>query len=275
MNKTEYVTKAFNRLKNEAAKNLPGILTGFGVVGSITAAVLVGKATPKALTLIEEEKKRQNELLLEEAKKKNMSEYAQISNLKPLDVVKVTWKCYLPAVIAEAVSISCIIGANSVNARRNAVLAAAYNMAENALTDFKKAAVETVGTKKIEAIETKVAEEQVKKNPVNNNEVIITGKGEHLCMESLTGRYFKSDIEKIRQAENTINKELIGTNYVSLNEVWYELGLPYTDLGEELGFNVDKEMLSFEFSSVLAEDGTPCLVVGYKYKPIYDYRTFG
>ncbi|MFR8351429.1 MAG: DUF6353 family protein [Blautia obeum] len=41
-----------------------------------------------------------------------------------------------------------------------------------------------------------VAKDKVEKNPVVTREVIITEKGNTLCYDAISGRYFKSDIEK-------------------------------------------------------------------------------
>ena len=119
-------------------KHSPEILTGIGIAGMITAAIMAVKATPKALILIEAEKERQNEALLNEADENGWDNCAQITTLKPLDTVKATWKCYIPAVITGAMSVACLIGASSVNARRNAALATAYTLSESALKEYQE-----------------------------------------------------------------------------------------------------------------------------------------
>ena len=45
----------------------PEILTGIGVAGFVTTTVLAVKATPKALMLIEEEKRKQNRKIMDDA----------------------------------------------------------------------------------------------------------------------------------------------------------------------------------------------------------------
>lgn len=51
----------------------------------------------------------------------------------------------------------------------------------------------------------------------------------------------------------------------------YEIALPETKLGDELGWHVDNGLVDLRFSSQLAEDGTPCLVIDYQIAPKYDY----
>jgi len=46
-----------------------------------------------------------------------------------------------------------------------------------------------------------------------------------------------------------------------------------TAIGDDLGWNIDDGLIDLEFSSQLAEDETPCLVIGYRVAPRYDFRT--
>ena len=62
--------------------------------------------------------------------------------------------------------------------------------------------------------------------------------------------------------------------YVSLNDFYYEIGLPSIKLGDDIGWNIDNGYIDLHFSSQLAEDGRPCLVIDYLYGPRYDYRNF-
>lgn len=63
------LTKVFNSMKIATVKHSPEILMGIGITGMVTTTVMAVRATPKALVLIENEKRRLNRELLEEAKK--------------------------------------------------------------------------------------------------------------------------------------------------------------------------------------------------------------
>lgn len=268
------LVKTMKVIQKAATKHSPEILTGIGIAGMIMTTVMAVKVTPKAVKLLDEEKNRKNDELLKEAKSNGQENCRQISKLEPLDVVKTSWKLYVPAVITGSVSIACLIGSNSVSARRSAVLATACSLSEAALSDYKEKVVETVGEKKEQLIRDKVAKSKIEKNPVSNKEVIITEKGDTLCYDAISGRYFKSDIEKIRKAENELNRSLTSDMYISLNEFYYELGLKPTRLGDDLGWNIDDGLIDVSFSSQLADDGTPCLVIDYCVAPRYDYKDF-
>jgi hypothetical protein len=59
--------------------------------------------------------------------------------------------------------------------------------------------------------------------------------------------------------------------YISLNEFYCEIGLSPVKMGDDLGWNIDTGYIDIEFSSQLAEDETPCLVINYKVAPRYDF----
>lgn len=251
------ISKFFKNLSTWSVKHSPEILTGLGIVGMATTTVMAVKATPKALKLIE-------------AKKNQL----ETETLTIADTVKTTWKCYIPAAVTGVTSIACLVGASSVNARRNAALATAYNISKMALTEYKDAVVETVGEKKEQAVRDVVAKKKVEKDPVQNTEVIITDKGTTLCYDGVFGRYFRSDIDTIKRAINSINRDIISDMYVSLNEFYDEIGLEHVDIGDELGWNIDDGQIDVYYSSQLAADGTPCLVITFNVAPKYNFYKF-
>lgn len=242
------------------AKHSPEILTGIGIAGMITSGILAVRATPKALLIIEA---KHTELGLEHDEK-----------LPPAEAIKATWKCYIPAAVTSLMSIICLVGASSVSARRTAALATAYKLSETALAEYQEKVIEEVGEKKERVIRDKIAEECVKKDPVSNHDVIITGKGTTLCYDGTFGRYFRSDIDSIKKAINKVNRSVVTDMYVSLNDFYDEIGLSPTKIGDDLGWNLDDGEIDVDFSSQLAEDGTPCLVIRYTVAPKYDFSNF-
>ena len=255
-------------------KHSPGILTGIGIAGMITTTILASKATPKAIMLMEDEIERRNMVLARETEKNGQENFTPIEKLNAFDVIKVTWKCYIPAVVTGVTSIACLIGANSVNARRNAALATAYTLSDSAMREYREKVIETIGEKKEKDVKDAIAKDKIEKNPASNNEVIITEKGNTLCYDGIFGRYFKSDMDTIKRAINTINRDIVSQMYVSLNEFYNEIGLSPVDIGYDLGWNIDDGQIDIDFSSQLAQDGTPCLVIGYNVAPKYNYSKF-
>lgn len=263
------LTKFVKNTRTMLVKHSPEILTGIGVAGMVTSTILAVKATPKAMQLIEQEREYR-----EIDRQNGIDECFAPQEISAVDMVKLCWKCYIPATVTGIASIACIIGASSVNARRNAALATAYKLSETALSEYREKVVETIGDKKERLVRDAVAKEKIDKDPVSKNEVIITEKGNTLCYDGISGRYFKSDIDLIKKAVNELNRQMLVDGYVSLNEFYDELGLDHIRLGYDLGWKIDNGLIEIDFSSQLAEDGTPCIVVNYSIAPEYGYSSF-
>lgn len=254
MNKPN-LSKIAKSIRTTISKHSPEILTGIGIAGMVTTTVMAVKATPKAIILIEERKNNDD-----------------ADKLTFIETVKTTWTCYIPAAVTGGLSIACLVGASSVNVRRNAALATAYTLSETALKEYRGKVVEVIGDKKEQAVRDAVAKDKIDQNPVTNREVIITEKGNTLCYDVTSSRYFKSDIDKLKTIENELNRQMRDDMYISLNEFYYEIGLNSTSIGDDLGWNIDNGYIDLNFSSQLADDGTPCLVVDYQVAPRYNYR---
>lgn len=249
------LAKFLTDAKKTISKHSPEILTGLGIAGFITTTVMAVKATPKAMWLIEEEK-----------------DTLEKDRLTVVETVKVAWKPYIPAAITGVSSVACIIGASSVNYKRNAALATAYQVSRAALSEYKEKVVETIGEKKEKQIRDKVAKDEIEKHPASKTEVIITDNGNVLCYDPLSGRYFNSSIEYIRKVVNDLNFRMIGGEmYISLNEFYNEIGLSDIKRGDDIGWNISRGQIEVSFSSQLSDDGKPCIVIDYMVDPREDF----
>lgn len=97
-----------------AKRHSPEILVGLGIAGAASSVIFAIKATPKAMILLEE--KRQD---------------LGVEKLEAKEIIKTAAPVYIPTAVSFGVSVACIIGASSVNARRNAALTAAYTLSED------------------------------------------------------------------------------------------------------------------------------------------------
>lgn len=243
----------FGRLiKDFAVNNAPAILTGLGVAGTVSAVVLAVKATPQAVIDIHNHESEVGE-------KTTWYEKAQL-----------TWRHYVPTASVTAMTVATIIGAQTLNHRRQAALISAYALAETSLRDYRMKTQELHGEKADQQVLDSIAEDRIKENPVKNSEIIITGSGEHLCYDDLTGRYFKSDIETIRSAVNDINSKCLSETYASQNDFYRLIGLDPVAFGEEHGWRFD-HLMDVHFSSHVSSDNTPALSLMYETSPIRGY----
>ena len=260
--KKELINFATN-VKDSAAKHSPEILTGIGIAGMLTTTVLAVQATPKAMQLIEN-------------KAAEMDLDPVYEKLTVIETVKAAWKPYIPAAISGVFSIACLVGASSENAKRNAALATAYKLSETAFSEYKEKVIETIGEKKESNMKEKIGKDRVDQTPVNSKEVIITSNGNTLCLDWTSKRYFRSDVETLKKAENILNKRILDEMFISLNDFYSEVGLEETGVGDDLGWEVNRDgLIDLDFSTQMADNGEPCIVVDFRVSPRYDYSRLG
>lgn len=250
------ITQLAKRMEKFAVDNSPAILTAIGVTGTLTTAYLSGKASFKAGQIIQEE----NRILQDRGK----------TFLDNKEKVKLVWKEYIPAASTATLTVTCIIGANRIGTRRAAALATAYSVSEKAFAEYKEKVVEKIGQKKEQAIRDEIAQDRVNNQPVVQREIIIAGSGDVLCYDKFTGRYFKSDMESLRRAENDVNYQVLNSMYATLSDYYERIGLPATSASEEVGWNCDK-LLEVRYSTTLSDDGKPCIAIDFVVAPIRGY----
>lgn len=252
----EKMIRMIDTTKRFMVKHSPEILTGIGVTGMITSTVLAVKATPEALDLLDEARREKHD------------------DLTALETVKVAWKPYIPSTVIGIFSVACIVGASTVSTKRNTALATAYALSEKTLLTYRDKVVETIGEKKEKEIRTNIAQDDINNNPVSSAQVIITSKGNTLCKDSLSGRYFESDIDFIKRVENKLNKQINNRDYVSLNEFYSELGLEGIASGDRMGWNICDGLIDIDFDACITENNQACIVVEHLVPPKYDYDKF-
>ena len=251
--KKKAIVKSLEVAKTALKKYSPQILTGIGIAGMIATTITAVKATPKALQLIDEREIKENK------------------RLSTTEVIKTTWKCYVPAAVTGTLSVACLIGASSVSLKRHAALATAYTLSETALKEYQEKTIEVVVERKAQDIQDAVAKKQLEKSPLGGREVLVCKEGDVLCFDPLSGRYFKSDINILKKAMNDLNFRIRNEMQITLNEFYDEIGLRHTDIGEHLGWDIEQHQgcIDLQFSTQLADNGMPCVVVGHHSPPIY------
>lgn len=238
--------------KKAVADNSPAILTALGVTGTLTVAYLTGKASFKAA-----------EILAKETAQREVDGDPQMDTWDKVDLV---WREFIPAAGIAALTVSAIVGANHISTKRVAAFASAYSMAEKGFTQYKDKVLEKVGPKKEGEIRDEVAKQQLRDHPLSKSPIIVTGKGDHLCFDTHSGRFFQGDIEKVRGAVNDINFQVLNQDWASLSDYWSLIGLDPTKGSDDVGWTTDKK-LECHYTSDLTKEGTPCMVVTFLSQP--------
>lgn len=233
--------------KTAISQNASTILTGVGVVGVVTTAVLTGKATLKA-----------NQILAD-------PDYLD-STTK--DKMIATWPEFIPPVASGITTIAAIIAGHRLDAKKVAALAAAYGLSESRLQEYKEKVLEKIGVNKEQAVRDEIAQDRVNETPMSRE--VIIGTGNVLCFDVYSGRYFESNVEEIRQAVNTVNSYILDHQYASLSHFYDEINIPPTGMSDEVGWKSD-DLIDIGFSTVMSPDKRPCLAMDFHSRPIADY----
>lgn len=252
---TGVIVKASRQFGRSINKNSPTILTALGVGGLVSTVILAVKATPKAMEILEREKQFR------------LEEYNDDRDLEILDTISLTWETYLPTTIMGLATIACMIGSNSIHLRRNAALASLFSITETALKEYQAKVVEKIGDSKEEKIRGEIAQDHLDAKPLDSKNVLVASTGDMLCFDSLSGRYFISDVETIRRIQNDFNKRLMTEMDITLNELYDEMNLDPIEMGNLMGWTIDKGMVDIFFAAKLSKDGKPCIVIEHKNPP--------
>lgn len=256
------LVRYFKAAEKFTVDNSPLILTAIGAAGTITTAVLAGKASFKAA-----------ELLYNVHEKRDDIEYKD-GRLTTKTKVRLVWPLYIPTIGVAAITVTSIVCANRIGTRRAAAMAAAYTVSEKAFEEYRDKIVEKLGANKERQARDEVAQDRVNANPVGRTEVIVTGGGNVLCYDMYTGRYFQSDMETIKQAQNNLNHHILNNVYASLNDFYDMIGLSRTKTGDEIGWNSDK-LMEIHFSTTMSDDQKPCIAIDFSVEPVRNYfRTY-
>ena len=265
-----------NDVTQKAAKfaetNAAALLTAGGVVGTVATAVLAGRGGYKYAEILAKEKGRRA------AEENNKLEIVSDPKdlISPEDVTLDNWEkaklavpYFLPPVVVGGATIASIIMSNRVSAQKAAALAAAYGLAERNLSEYKEKVQEKLTGPKKKAIEEEISQDRVNRSEGYQNVVIVDG--EVLCFDEPTGRYFRSTMEKIKQAVNETNAEILNDRgWVNATAFYERLGMPATSWTDDMGWNTD-ELVELKFDTVTSPDGRPCIAVDFQVLPKPDY----
>lgn len=247
------LSNAVRTAKSVITANSPVLLVGTAVAGVVATGVLAAKGGYKARGIIEEAQELKGE------------------DLTTNEKVQLTWLCFATPALTGASTIAATVGVHVIHNKRNAALAGLYAVASTKLDDYKEQAEELLGPKKTQALNDAVAQKTVdREGPFENNEVRMLTDGTELCHDATTGRWFMSSVNKIESAINDMNRRVLSSGEISLNEFYDQVGLEPIPWGETFGWNVQIEP---RFGNVTSSDGRPAISVWFHPEPRKDLGT--
>lgn len=281
-----------NALVKVVTDNASTILTvaGMGAMGAST--VLAAKAAPGAKLKIDALKEERREGVVA-TQDEDGNEIVEEIKLNLIDYVKTCWIDFAPTAIALGVGVACILVARHIDAAKIVALTSAAKYAQEKLEKHQKAlnaldektrvevekAVDNVLVKEAgnvppwaDDLDGKVWEE----DPETGDIVPITDVDgvDMLCLDSLSGQYFRSNSDKIQRAVTSFTKDtmkwntgIYGVPYGTVGDFFDYLGLQTSNLFNNMGWT-DERPLDVYFTSTLTQHGDiPVLVLKYRYQP--------
>ena len=224
-------------------------LTLFGSIGVVATAITAVKATPKALQIIEEE--------------------FEDHELTTKEIVKHTWKCYIPSGIIGAATIGCIIGSTSIGYKSQASLISAYTLLERSYKEYKDKVKELFGEDGEREVRASIIKDHYKEG-----DKIEAPLGEKLVFyyDHYDG-FFERTMLEIKDAEYELNRKFVREGIVTLNDFFRLLDLPETEIGAIIGWDIDGAYTKYgyfwiEFDHILITmDDIDCYAIDTLYEP--------
>lgn len=241
-------------------KNASTILTCVGAAGVVATAIMAVKATPKALTLLEDAKEEKGE------------------ELTKWEKVNVAGPIYIPTVIAGVATIACIFSSNIMSKRQQAVLTSAYALLNSSYREYKHKVDELYGEEAGKHIREEIAKDKY------TDDVVLSDDSKELFYDFYSGRYFESTKEAVLRAQYEINRSMFVNYAVGLNEYYELLGLETRPEYEMLGWACGQieEMywhpwIEFDNEETIIDDdsdyeeGMKCTIIHMPFEPFVDY----
>lgn len=192
-------------------------------------------------------------------------EFYKGAELTTTEKLKIVWKEYIPTAFITSGTIACILGANAANKHNQAMLLSAAGLVNGyykTITDKIKQS-ESYGT--INNANRSLMQERY--DSCGN----IYGEdcdGKKLFYDCYSGRYFRSTLDDVLQAEADLNALLKSDGRAYLNDYYRYIGLPGIDCGNFIGWTeMELNMLyatswvNFLHERVILDDGLECWLI--------------
>lgn len=246
-----------NQTRNYVKKNAPTILTFLGIVGVVATSVSTVKSYKKYEELSQEVENDKGE------------------KLNTVEKIKIAIPSYAPTIFIGATTISCIIGSNALNKKKQAALSSAYMILDTTYKEYRSKIRDIYGVDVDEKIEHEIVKDKCEVTSEHRE------SDKRLFFEPVSQKYFESTIADIQKAEYLLNRKLVSTDYARINDFLKYLGLEQTDIGDVIGWSTFAThdlygcgWIDFKHEKVELEDGLECYIIRYPQEPRLDYMDY-
>lgn len=246
-----------DKVKLFVKKNAPTILSGLAGAGVVATTVLAVKATPKALALLEEAEEQKGE------------------ELTKTEIITVAGKVYIPTILVGVGTLACIFGANILSKRQQAAMMSAYALLDSSYKEYKSKVKELHGEEAHGEVVKGIAKDKYEEDKID------VGEDMQLFFDEFSGRYFESTMERVRNAEYQLNRELFMKSYATLNEWYYFLGMLPHEAGDMYGWTPEgnhenswQEWIDFRHMKTYIDNDLECHIIGFYQEPYLNFEDY-
>ena len=273
--KTNLIKSMVSTVTRFVDKNSQTIMAVAAVGGLIGTVVLAFKAASKVNEITDKAKNRID--LINDAEELDDEEKKEERKTVIIDTAKKLVPVLAPVAGCTMATAGLMIGSTAISVKKINSLTSIAMMSESAYKELFNKTKEIVGEEKAKEIQEKADTEVMNTTPVDKP--LQARGGDYLCYDAMCGRYFYSDRETIREAVNNINHCITSghDDYMSLNDLYVELGLPCTIAGEDRGWGryTQNDWIEVNLhNSIVSDTGEPALVMDFMARPTLGYKGY-
>lgn len=262
------------------------ILTGVGVAGFAATTVLVGRAVLKSQDKVTKLKSEVNWVRIKEVDENytevdKSKEAGRVWLRNALDVSKE----FVPPLVVGSASIFCVLAAHGIMKRQQAALAAAYVALDNGFRAYRNRIREEFGEDRelefyrgVRKIPS-VGEDGEACEIIDYNDTIPSPYARFF--DETSPNWSKTpeyNLMFLRAQQEYANHRLQSRGYLFLNEVLEALGLPWSQMGQMVGWKLDSEngdgFVDFGIYDI-ADECNRAFVNGVEHTVLLDFNVDG
>lgn len=163
-----------------------------------------------------------------------------------------SWKNYIPVGAVGIATVAGIVVNHRINVKQIAALSATAAYLAANRDAIEESIKERFGE---EALNDVRADARKKMSDKDSGKFVAeeTGKGDLLCLEGYSGRWFRSSEHDVRKAMADLNEMFHNGEYVCLNDFYDLLGIETTHFGHQFGWAANDDYYDYKHDGIAME----------------------
>lgn len=231
--------------KNKIMKAMPTVLFITGIVGIFVSEVMAARDTLKAEKVINESPK----LIVHKNPKNVIKESVKDQAIYAKEVIKATWKCYIPTFVTTTLTLSALIASKRLTQKQILALSSAIAGTGSLVTKYRKAILDRTDENVLSEIDREVAEatmDEARPPVIETGHLTSTGIDDmddgselYLFFDPFTKMKFRTTRLCALGAKYYINRNFALGSEVPLSMYYMFLGLDLPEEYRQAGWDIE------------------------------------